>query len=195
MSYLPNNLASDVVVSLTRVQQNDAALDTAISGNLTQANFSAATQIPNSMLASPNCEGQITLRYDFGAAATTGLKDLIFLGGNATYTLQSISYTIFNPAAATPTTSLALTGGTPVAGNTFVVEAGNITAGAWVVSNTILASTQFYSSATATQTASGTLATSTETAPIAIGLRVTAVNTPPESGAVHVTIRYTRTLQ
>jgi len=63
------------------VQQNDAALDTAISGNLTQANMSASTQFPNSMLASPNVEFVVTLKYDFLVAATTGLKDLIPLPG------------------------------------------------------------------------------------------------------------------
>lgn len=194
MSYLPNQLQNDTVVSLTRVQQNDAALDTAISGNLTQANLSSATSIPNSMLANSTVEFAVNLHYFFTTAATTGLKYMVPLPGSGTYTIQNVTYAIYNPAAATPTTSLALTGGTPASGNTFVVQAGTITAGAWVVTNTILNTTQFYTSATA-QLTSGSIVTSTETAPIAIAINVTAVNTPPTNGGITIGLRLTRALQ
>jgi hypothetical protein len=189
---LPYDTTLDGGVNASHVQSNFTTIANKF-GALTAADMPSLI-LPSSQLTASNVELIIPLRYEFSTAATTGLKALCPLPGTGAYTIQSITYAIFNPAAATPTTSVALTGGTPASGNTFVIEAGTLTLGAWVVTNTPLASTQFYTTATGAIT-SGTVAISAEQAPISLGLRVTAVNTPPTSGAIHVSVRLTRGLQ
>ena len=51
MALLPNDLTDDTIVDPAKIMQNDEALETAIEGNLTEANFSSATRVPNSYLA------------------------------------------------------------------------------------------------------------------------------------------------
>lgn len=164
MSYLPNDLSLDTTVSLERVQQNDEALDTAISGNLTQANFSAATQIPNSMLASPSVEEIITLRWGgttgtILVASATQPIDCIPLYGSTTYTVLSASYTYYSAAA------------NNVAGS-ISVNVGTIVSNAWSNTTTLVSSTALANATGATQTVTGNLTLNAST--------FTTTNTPTQ---------------
>jgi hypothetical protein len=191
MTYLPNNLAGDTVVSLTRVQQNDAALDTAISGNLTEANLSSATQIPSSMLASSDVEEIIVFTVNprlaagavLGAASTTVPYQFVKIGGTGSYTVTSATY------AYTVTT-----GGTT--NGSISVRAGTITAGLWVTSSTVVGPTAINDTVTGGQSASGNLSLTTASfsAPTHIALM------PEGAGntaviALTVTLKIIRALQ
>lgn len=120
MAYLPYDISSETTVDPTHIQANDAALDNAISGNLTELNFASATRMSNSMLASPNVEEIITLRWGgtggtLMVAAATAPLDCIPLSSTATYTLQSASYTYFSAAGAGTAGSVSINFGTIVA--------------------------------------------------------------------------------
>lgn len=195
MAILTFSLTNDTIADADQVMELLLELEAVLDGGITTSNLASGfTLDAQTQLTNNTAEIILPLNYDFSVAATVGLKALIPLPGNGTYTIQNVQLAIYNPDAATPLTNVNLTGGTPASGNTFVIEAGTITAGAWVVSNTIVSTTQFYSSATAT-IAAGTVVTSSEAAPVAIGLRVTAVNTPPTSGKITAIIRATRSLQ
>jgi hypothetical protein len=194
VSYLPNNLAADTVVSLTRVQQNDAALDTAISGNLTQANLSSATQIPNSMLANSTVEEIITLEWNNGvavgaaapilpAASTTVPLQFKRVGGSGTYTVQSASYSY-----------TVLTTGT--VNGSISVRLGTVAANVWATSATMVSTTTMNGTVTAGQSAVGdlSLSTSSFTAPLSIALMPEGVGTTSVI-RMSITIRLTRALQ
>lgn len=196
MSYLPNDLSGDTVVSLTRVQQNDAALDTAISGNLTQANMSASTQFPNSMLASPNVEELWRLNYVFGpvvggtkwgtttngAGFTTGIKDNWRLGGSDTYTILSADYVL-------DVQVVGVTGSTVIK-----IETGSWSGTTWTAATTLVNSTTLSNSLGVTSGAL-TVNTSTITAPTVLALDVTTAMTTPMQGNIVVTLRVKRALQ
>jgi hypothetical protein len=194
VSYLPNNLAADTVVSLTRVQQNDAALDTAISGNLTQANLSSATSIPNSMLANSTVEEIITLEWNNGvavgaaapilpAASTTVPLQFKRVGGSGTYTVQSASYSY-----------TVLTTGT--VNGSISVRLGTVAANVWATSATMVSTTTMNGTVTAGQSAVGdlSLSTSSFTAPLSIALMPEGVGTTSVI-RMSITIRLTRALQ
>jgi len=177
MTYLVNQLQNDTVVSLTRVQQNDAALDTAISGNLTQANLSSATQIPNSMLANPNVEEVITLRWGgtggtvLPSSSTTVPLDCVPIYGSATYTILNATYTYTSAAGAGTAGSIRIDAGTINVSNVFASSTN-------LVASTALAEV---TGTNQTKTAALTLANSTFTAPIQIALLPTnasATTTP-----------------
>ena len=194
MSYLPNDLSDDTVVSLTAVQQNDAALDTAISGNLTQANMSAATQFPNSMLATSNVEEIITLEWNTGVAvgaaapllpAASTTVPLMFkrIGGSGSYTVQSASYSY-----------TVLTSGT--VNGSISVRYGTVSANVWATSATMVASTTMNGTVTAGQSAVGdlSLTTSTFSGPLSIALMPEGAGTTSVI-RLSITIRLTRALQ
>jgi hypothetical protein len=194
VSYLPNQLQNDTVVSLTRVQQNDAALDTAISGNLTQANLSSATSIPNSMLANSTVEEIITLEWNNGvavgaaapilpAASTTVPLQFKRVGGSGTYTVQSASYSY-----------TVLTTGT--VNGSISVRLGTVAANVWATSATMVSTTTMNGTVTAGQSAVGdlSLSTSSFTAPLSIALMPEGVGTTSVI-RMSITIRLTRALQ
>lgn len=123
-------------------------MDTTISGNLTELNFSSATRIPNSIIASPNVEEFLTLDYGLVAAGAvipagaSGIPVAIKrIQGSGSYTIAGIGYTV------TAVTG----GGTP--GN-ISLNYGTVSAGAFTSSGTIVASVALPSLSSG-QTASG----------------------------------------
>jgi hypothetical protein len=195
MSYLPNDLTLSATLDNTQVQGNDAALDTAISGNLTELNFSSATRVPNSMLASPNVEEIITLRWGAkdgvgtaipGASATQPLDCIPIPASSITYTVLKASYTYFTPSAAAAPGSISVNFGT--------VSGGNFTS-----STTLVSSVALTANTGANQTITGnlTLAATSFTAattPSQIALLSTLASAAPTISLV-VTLVVTRSLQ
>lgn len=191
MSYLPYDVTQDVTVDKSHIQSNLAALDNAISGNLTEINLSSATRIANSQLASPNVEEVITLRW--GATGGTALAvsatqpiDCIPLAGNTTYTIKSASYTYFS------------TGGAGTAGSVSI-NFGTIVANAWNNTTTLVNGVALANVTGANQTATGnfTLANTTFTTAatptqLALICTVASVTTTPR---LVVTLVVTRSLQ
>lgn len=189
MSYLPNDLSSDVLVSLTRVQQNDAALDTAISGNLTQANLSAATQIPNSMLATSNVEDIITFEYGqvaagaiIPAASATIPIAIIRIPGSGSYTIQGASYAFVAPTGAGTTGSVS-------------INAGSIVASVFSSASTLVSSTLLpVVAANQSAAADFTINTATFSGPTVLALLSTVAGVTA-SIRLKITLRITRALQ
>lgn len=179
MSYLPNDLTALTTVSNTSIQQNDAALDNAISGNLTQANLSAATQIPNSMLASPNVEEILTFQVPYvnlATAATSGVRAVLRLAPAVTYSITAIA------------ADGQLVGG--AGSGTF-----NLTAGPSAGNQTINIATGISFAVGTTQT-SPTALVSTLSGPTTLVLNQTGnFGTQPTGGALTVTLTITRKLQ
>lgn len=191
MSYLPHDITQDVTVSNTNIQSNFAAVDNAISGNLTEINLSSATRIPNAQLASPNVEETITLRWGGPTgtamvAAATQPIDAIPLGTNVTYTITKASYTYFSLGAAGTAGSIS-------------VNLGTIVANAFVNSTTLVTAVALTNNTGASQTVTGnlTLASSTFTTaatPAQLALICTTGSTTTTPRLV-VTLVVTRTLQ
>ncbi len=189
MSYLPNDINDDVTVDPAHIQANDAALDNAISGNLTELNFSSATRVPNSMLASPNVEeiielhwGQVAAGSIWPANSTTIPATMIRIPGSATYTILGASY------AYTSVTGGGTTGSVSI-------NAGSIAANVYSSATTLVAGVAL-PVLTSGQSASAdfTLAATSFTAPTTLALLSTV------SGAttllrLTVTLRVTRSLQ
>lgn len=191
MAYCPNDIASETTVDNTTIQQNFDALDTAISGNLTEANLSSATRIPNSKLASSNVEEVIALRYcsvgGFSAPGQapggTTVKDIQRLSGSGVYTVVGASYVVNTTTATT-------------AGSTTVtVEAGSYVAGVWTATSTLVAAVAVagQGSVAATQ-GDFTLSGTTITAPSQIAFRFPAAGTSHVLNMI-ITLRLTRSLQ
>lgn len=196
MSYLPNDLSTDVIVQLARVQQNDAALDTAISGNLTEANLNSATRIPSgsaggpTMLANDDVEETIVLRWGgtTGTAFTTAGGqpiDCVALPVAGTYTIQSAAYSYFSLAGAGTAGSIR-------------VDIGTVAAGAFSSSSNVITSVALANNTGASQTIAGTLAvavssfTATSATNIALSCTVNSVTTTPR---LAVTLVLTRSLR
>lgn len=191
MSYLPNDITQDVTVDKNHLQSNFAALDNAISGNLTELNLSSASRIPNAQLASPNVEEIITLRW----GATTGTAmvasatnpiDAIPLPGTGTYTILRASYTYFSTGAAGTAGSISVNLGTCAAGSftsssTLIASTAltNVTAGGQVITGNLTVSSPTFTAAT----------TPTQ---LAIICTVSSVTTTPR---LVVTLVVTRSLQ
>lgn len=193
MSYLVDDLTLSTTLDNSQVQGNDAALDTAISGNLTELNFSSATRIPNSILASPNVEETIILSYDgpgrnlvWPAASTTVPIDILRIGGTATYTVLSADYTATIPTGGTG-------GGTT---GSLRLDAGTLSGTNFASSTNLVAAVAMTNIAAAGQTVSGslTLAGTSFTAPIHIAALSTLIGTTCLP-LVRITIRVTRSLQ
>lgn len=185
MAYLPNDLTALTTVSNTAIQQNDAALDNAISGNLTEANFSSATRIPNSILASPNVEEIVTFEYgpvSAGAIMPLGTLEILRIPGTATYTVAGASYAF-----------LAITGGGTT--GSVSIQAGSITGSVFVASSTLVNAVALPNIASA-QAAAGdfTIATTTFASPTVLALNVTSAGVT-NSIRLKVTLRLTRSLQ
>ena len=192
MGYLPFDLTLSTTLSNSQAQANDAALDTAISGNLTQANMSADTRFPNAMLASPNVEELIVLPFVFGSfngaasGLTVGNKVAAGIHGTSNYTILGARLD-FNCVL-----------GTAAAGNTFQILAGNYTGSGFTTTSTIVNSTSFYTTPVTGVNGSSnlTLASTSLTAPTTLLLNVNAISgTPPQGGLLVVTLRVTRSLQ
>ncbi len=185
MAYLPFDLTLSTTLSNSQVQANDAALDTAISGNLTEANLSSATRIPNAMLATSNVEELIQFNFIHSVALTPGNKFNVNIHGTGTYTIVGGRY------------SFTCSGGTPAAGNTFQILAGNYNGTTFVTSSTLVNTTSFYTSAgNVANSADLTIATSTFTGPTTLVFPISAVSgTPPTGGLISATLRVTRSLQ
>lgn len=165
---MPFDVTQDVTVDKSHTQSNFAALDNAISGNLTEINLSSATRIPNSILASPNVEETITLRWGgpagtatTAASATQPIDDIPLPAANITYTVLRASYTYFTPSAAGAAGSVSINVGTIVAGNftnattlvNGVALTANTAANQTVTGNFTLAATTFTAATTPTQIA------------------------------------------
>lgn len=167
------------------------ALDNAISGNLTQANMSSATQFPNLMLATSSVEEIITLRW--GGTGGTALAvsatqpiDSVPLPGTGAYTIQRASYTYFTAGAAGTAGSLS-------------VNLGTLSGGNFTSTSTLIAATALTNNTAASQTITGNFAISTAaftatTAPIQIAAicTVASVTTTPR---LVITLVVTRGLQ
>jgi hypothetical protein len=188
MSYLPNDLSLDTTLDNVRIQQNDAALDNAISGNLTQANLSSATQIPNSMLASPNVEEFITFSFGGGTGSTIPTAStsipiaIIRIPGNATYTVLGATYAFVAPTGGGTTGSVS-------------ISAGTITGSVFAPVSTIGVSTLLpVVSSNQSAAADITLSTTSFTAPNVLALLSTVAGV---TAAIRltVTLRVTRSLQ
>lgn len=198
MSYLPNDLSLDTTVQLSRVQQNDAALDTAISGNLTEANMNSATRFPSgsaggpTMLANDDVEDIITLSWEgpgnaavWPAASASVPADIIRIQGTGTYTVLGASYTAVVPTGGTA-------GGTT---GSLSINAGTLSGTNFASSSTIVSSVAMTNIAGAGQTVGGdlTINTASFTAPIYIAALSTLIGTTclPR---VRITLRMTRSL-
>lgn len=168
MAYLPYDISTETTVDPTHIQANDAALDNAISGNLTETAFSSATRMPNSTLASPNVEEIITLRWGgptgtaLAVSATQPIDCVPIPASNIVYTILRASYTYFGgPGAAGAAGSISINFGTIVANNwnnvTTLVNAVALTAttGAnqTVTGNFALAASTFTAATTPSQIA------------------------------------------
>lgn len=191
MSYLPNDLTLSTTLDNTQVQANDAALDTAISGNLTEQNLSATTRVPNSMLASPNVEEFIFLNWGPkngtgtaipAASATLPLDCVPIPASNITYTILRASYTYRTPSAAGAPGSISINFGTVAAGNftssttlvNSVALTANTAANQTVTGNLTLAATSFTAATTPSQIALlSTLASAAPTISLTVTLVVT----------------------
>lgn len=136
--------------------QDFTALDNLVSGNLTQANFSNATAIPNSLLATSNVEEIITLRYGgingtyTMASSATEPIDCIPLPGSSTYTIQRASYTYFSLAGAGTAGSIS-------------VNLGTLSGGNFTSSSTLISSVALTNNTGASQTITGNLTINTST--------------------------------
>lgn len=191
MSYLPNDISLATTVDPTQIQANDAALDNAISGNLTELAFASATRIPNSMLASPNVEHTIELRWGgtTGTAFTTAGGqpiDCVPLPSSGTYTIQSASYTYFS------------LGGAGTAGS-IRVDVGTVAAGAFSSASNVITAVALANNTGASQTIAGSLTVAVPTFVAAAGTNIalsctvnSAAGTTPR---LVVTLRLTRALQ
>lgn len=177
MAYLPNDLTLATTLDNSQVQANFDALDTAISGNLTELNLSSATRIPNSMLASPNVEQILALSAPAASFGTsTGNKALLYLGGTGVYTILG-AHLDANVTAGTTTCQVRVLNGATFG-----------TLGV-LINNTPVPP------ATTTQTALTPLS-STLTAPQLVIMDVTtAFTVAPTGGAIAVTLRVIRSLQ
>jgi hypothetical protein len=188
MSYLVDDLTLSTTLDNTQVQGNDAALDTTISGNLTELNFSSATRVPNSMLASPNVEEIITLRWGDDASgglavsATIPFDCVPLPAANITYTVLRASYTYFTPAAAGTAGSIRIDVGTVAAGIFTAVTnlvapvalTNNTGANQIITGNFTLAATSFTAATTPSQIAAlCTVASITTTPRLVVTLVVT----------------------
>jgi hypothetical protein len=96
MAILPNDLTTETIVAAASIQQNDEALENAIEGNLTEANMSASTQLPNAYLANNDFVFTVTLNVQNPAANWIATADAVMTAtpmpydsteGNATYTI------------------------------------------------------------------------------------------------------------
>lgn len=195
MSYLPIDLTAQTLVSLQQIYQDLQALDTAISGNLTQSAMSSATRFPSgasggpTMLANDDVEVWFTLRW--GGPTGTALAvsatqpiDCAPVPGTAIYTVQSASYTYFSLGAAGTAGSIS-------------VNIGTLAAGVFTSTTTIVNAVALANVAGASQTVTGTLAIATATftasasAQLAALCTVASVTTTPR---LVIVLRCTRSL-
>jgi hypothetical protein len=177
MSYLPNDLTLSTTLDNSQVQANDAALDTAISGNLTELNLSSATRIPNSMLASPNVEETLVLNAPAASfGITTGNKAILYLSGSGVYTISDVHLDA-NVTGGTTTSQIRLLSGATF--GTLGVLVNNTPCPPGTTTQTVLTSLS-----------------STITAPQLIIMDVTtAFTVAPTGGAIAISLRVTRSLQ
>jgi len=177
MAYLPVDLNTRTTLLNSEVMQDFTALDNLVSGNLTQANFSTATAIPNTLLATSNVEEVLTLRWGGPtgtamAVSATEPIDCIPLPGSSTYTIVRASYTYFSGGAAGTAGSISVNLGTVAGGNftststliNSVALTNNTAANNTVTGNLAIATSTFTTATTPTQLAlvcTGSSATTT----------------------------------
>ena len=131
MAIVPNTLASGATVVASELNQNFSALETAITGNLTEASLSASTAIPNSKLDNASFVFTVPLLFrggtlDAATASWVATNDYVDTTaelpydsseGVATYTVLGIDITY----------RCTYGGSSP----NFSVEWGHVSAGAW----------------------------------------------------------------
>jgi hypothetical protein len=74
MAILPHDISLDTTVDNDHIQENDEALETALS-NLTEANFTSATRIPNSKLENNDFTFNVVLKFRQDSAASGWVVD------------------------------------------------------------------------------------------------------------------------
>lgn len=190
---LPYDITLDGGVNASHVQSNFQTIADKF-GALEAADMPTLA-LPSAQLTASSVEEFINLEFKWGTvipgvaatALTTGIKSTLGVHGTGVYTIAGgrVDYNF--------------TGGTPAAGNTFTVLAGEWAGltNTFTTTSTLVNTTSVYTSATAVSGSSNlTINTSTFTGPMTIALNITAVNgTQPTSGTLSVTLRVTRGLQ
>lgn len=123
MAIVPNTLAAGAAIVAADLNANFSALETAITGNLTEASLSSSTRIPNSKIENNDFAFTVSMRVSAGdwIATDNVIQASCVIAYDATaaaetFTVLSVDMTSRNTSATTPD---------------FTIEWGYVSAGAF----------------------------------------------------------------